>query len=250
MNIVQTLWSHGSFSTLEKLCAVSFMKNGYEFHLYHYGEIENVPNGVIMKDGNEIMPYIKFEHHAQFADMFRYKLLHDKGGWWVDADEICLQRILFEKSPIIWCRETENGFVSNAIMYAEKGSEIMLDLYRQSCVISEKEKISYLSLGPPMVTKYVNEKNLFGTLVSTKLLCPIKGEACIWPFSEGAIRDRIEEYVKNSFTIHMWKSRCLHIGINFNAEYNGSFYERIKRKYGIIGDGIKAPLIDHLIISC
>ena len=40
---IQTLWIGEELSDLENLCISSYIKNGYDFHLYAYDEISNVP---------------------------------------------------------------------------------------------------------------------------------------------------------------------------------------------------------------
>jgi hypothetical protein len=45
-----------SLSKMEQLCVKSFIDHNLEYHLYTYGEVKNIPEGVIVKDGNEILP--------------------------------------------------------------------------------------------------------------------------------------------------------------------------------------------------
>ena len=99
--IIQALWIGESLSPIERLCASSFIHNGHEFHLYAYNELTNVPEGVIMKDANEIIPkqevfLCRRGSYAIFSDWFRWTLLHERGGWWVDMDVICLKPFIFD----------------------------------------------------------------------------------------------------------------------------------------------------------
>ena len=52
---VQTLWVGDSLSELENLCITSYIKQGYDFHLYAYGDIKNVPEDCIVLDANSIL---------------------------------------------------------------------------------------------------------------------------------------------------------------------------------------------------
>ena len=63
-NIIQSLWVGGELSKMEQLCAKSFVDNGHTYHLYTYGDVKNIPEGVIIKDGNEIVDK---------SEIFRYK---------------------------------------------------------------------------------------------------------------------------------------------------------------------------------
>ena len=97
-HVIQGLWFGESLTNLERLCMKSFMDNGHEFHLYVYDELQDIPQGVIVKDANEIVPRTRikeFRWFAGFSDFFRYMLLAKKGGWYVDMDVICLRPLDF-----------------------------------------------------------------------------------------------------------------------------------------------------------
>lgn len=102
---IQSLWIGGALSPMEQLVAVSWMKNGHEFHLYTYGEVENVPEGVIIKDANEIVPSsAKFKvggGWALFSDYFRFELLYKLGGWWVDMDLVALKPLNMQDDVVL-----------------------------------------------------------------------------------------------------------------------------------------------------
>ncbi|MCF8323269.1 MAG: hypothetical protein K9I26_09045, partial [Flavobacterium sp.] len=103
--IIQSLWIGDTLSLNEQLCITSFLFHGHEFHLYTYGTIKNVPDDTIIKDANRIIPSDKiFKYrkgsYAGFADWFRYKLLFEKGGFWVDTDVICMKPFLFDSNII------------------------------------------------------------------------------------------------------------------------------------------------------
>ena len=53
--IVQSLWIGNHLSDMEIISIKSFIEHGYEYHLYCYDKIDNVPEGTIVKDGNEIL---------------------------------------------------------------------------------------------------------------------------------------------------------------------------------------------------
>ena len=98
-NTVQSLWIGNSIGVFEELCIKSYLKLGYEFHLYVYNNLNNLPDGVIIKDANTIISENQiFEYSgggvSAFSNMFRYKLLYDKGGVWVDMDMILINKIV------------------------------------------------------------------------------------------------------------------------------------------------------------
>lgn len=92
MIIIQSLWI-GKLTNYEIVSINSFLKYGYEFHLYIYNPIENIPSQVIIKDANEIIPSSEIFYYQEsitpFSDVFRYKLLYLKGNIWTDLDVFC-----------------------------------------------------------------------------------------------------------------------------------------------------------------
>mgnify|MGYP007000248262 CR=1 len=54
---IQSLWIGDKLSNMEILSMKSFLHNNHNYHLYTYGKIDNVPEGVIVKDGNDIIRY-------------------------------------------------------------------------------------------------------------------------------------------------------------------------------------------------
>src|SRR5688572_23088200 len=94
---IQTLWIGDRLSQMERLTLASFVQLGHRVHLYTYVEVANVPKGVVVQNGNQVIPAAMlfeskaYQSYAECADLFRYKLLLDQGGYWVDTDVICLK---------------------------------------------------------------------------------------------------------------------------------------------------------------
>ncbi|MGH9824062.1 MAG: glycosyltransferase, partial [Blastocatellia bacterium] len=95
--LVQGLWVGSHLSKMERLSIQSFIDNGHPYHLYTYGRVDNIPGGANVLDGNEILDesgIFQYEQHrsySAFSNVFRYKLLLERGGWWVDTDMVCLK---------------------------------------------------------------------------------------------------------------------------------------------------------------
>ena len=114
--IIKSLWIGEPLSNLEKLCIQSFMNNGHEFHLYVYEHVKNIPDGCIIKDGNEILSsdkifYVNKNRIAPFSDYFRYTLLYKKGGWWVDMDTLCIKLFNFKQDIVFSNGQLDGGGV-------------------------------------------------------------------------------------------------------------------------------------------
>lgn len=147
------LWIGNILSKLELLTIYSYLSQGHKFVLWTYDNIKTpLPNGVIVKDANKIIPREKvfaykysnaYGHgkgsYAGFSDIFRYKLLYERGGWWTDMDITCLKNIYTDK-PYFFRPHHDLKVVGN-LMKCPKGSELMKRCYEQAITtIDESNK--------------------------------------------------------------------------------------------------------------
>lgn len=169
MEIVNGLWL-GKITHLEELTLRSFAKCA-EFHLWTYGEVGvSIPN-VIMRDGREILPEkdifvypnkmdLPFGGgtHVGFSELFRYKVLYDKGGWWSDMDITCLKP-LEEIDSKYFFREHGILPVVGNIMKCPPKSELMKRCYEDSVrVVNETTTDWHLAM--KILDRHVNDLGL------------------------------------------------------------------------------------------
>lgn len=144
--VVNSLWIGSRLSSLEMLTLNSFLSAGHTFHLWVYEELDNdLPEGVLLKDANEIIPVNKVYQRKKtdptnnlgansfgspFSDLFRYKLLYLKGGWWVDMDITCLKP-LDDSSPYYFRSHLLIDVMGN-IIKCPKGSALMKNAYEET----------------------------------------------------------------------------------------------------------------------
>ncbi|MGI9297600.1 MAG: hypothetical protein ACR2QC_06860 [Gammaproteobacteria bacterium] len=105
-------------SNLERLCIYSFCANGHDFHLWSYGDLPNIPadtapGKVVLRDAAEILPkneiFFVAGSLAGFSDWFRWELMRQIGGWYVDMDVIALRPFNFT-ADIIFAEDEEDKF--------------------------------------------------------------------------------------------------------------------------------------------
>lgn len=144
---INALWIGSELSNTELLTILSFLKNGHEFNLWTYESIATpIPAAVIINDANQIIPFknvFKYKYtnqwghgkgsYAGFSDIFRYKLLYEKGGWWVDMDVSCLKPFDFEEEYVF--RTHHDYPVVGNIMKCPKGSPLMKKCYEQALAV-------------------------------------------------------------------------------------------------------------------
>jgi|HubBroStandDraft_6_1064221.scaffolds.fasta_scaffold01118_3 glycosyltransferase involved in cell wall biosynthesis len=142
--IVHGLWIGQRLSKLELLTIHSFLRHGHEFHLWLYDDLETLlPDNVILENAEEILPHSRIFRRrdtdpetgvgrcslGSFADLFRYKLLFERGGWWADMDVTCLRPFDFQTDYVF--RSHRVGVVNNIIKCPPR-SMLMKMTYEQA----------------------------------------------------------------------------------------------------------------------
>lgn len=138
-NIVHGLWIGKRLSKLELLTLHTFLKQGHQFHLWLYEQLETeIPRAVIVRNANEIIPAEKIYRRkyddpacgvgkgsvgSPFSDWFRYKLLYETGGWWTDMDVACLKPLDFSEQYVF--REHDKVSVIGNLIKVPRNSELM-----------------------------------------------------------------------------------------------------------------------------
>ena len=103
-NEIFTLWiapdNQKELPLLAHLSLKSMVLCGHDVILYTYEYLENVPDGVKVLDGNEILDssriFMYKEGHKTyggFADLFRLHRLYKYGGTWLDLDVLLIRNI-------------------------------------------------------------------------------------------------------------------------------------------------------------
>ena len=104
---ISGLWVGDRLSRVERASISSFLSHGHIFELFTYGEVSGVPTGTSLRDAEAILPrrllapFVARGTLALFADWFRWKLLYERGGIWVDLDVICLREFRFD-NPVVF----------------------------------------------------------------------------------------------------------------------------------------------------
>ena len=226
--IVQSLWVGPRLSRLEYYSIKSFLKLGFVFHLYTYEKVKNIPKGTIIKDANEIMRSKEIfdlkSTYLPFSDIWRYKMLHDKGNYWVDLDMIAIKMFDFKEDYVFSSERTiqEGAYKSRSkkvpnigVLKAPKGSQFYLEAYNKCLEFNKdhknEDKLKYMKMLRALIKKhnmekYVKEPKLFCNLdwwhsreafeVHTK-----------YPKKYGVPAPSIKSMFKGPYTVHFWRDR-------------------------------------------
>ena len=250
--IIQGIWVGDELSLMEQLSIRSFLSNGHEYHLYVYQDVKNIPEGTVIKDGNEIlskdMIYTYMNDAAAgslsaFSNNFRFELLYKRGGYYVDTDVICLKKFDFDDEIIIPMqvrpRKPNNGgpdgsaVITSFVLKFPKGSEVMR-YAADRCHRLRKDviegKISW-GLGPSTVEDFTRKYDLHDKT---------KPPSTFSPFHFEEILDRmllpcnvdLLDLRRKSYGIHLFHEIWRREKIDKNKRYDPrSLYEQFKLLY-------------------
>jgi len=230
-DIIQCLWIGPRLTAMERLTIESYLRHGYEFHLYTYGDVAGVPEGTTVRDGREILPedriffYKKHRSVSGFSNLFRYKLLLDRGGWWVDADMVCLAPFSFEGEYVFASERA--GSLENptcSAMKAPRGSEAMAYAL-EVCESKDTRTLKWGQTGPQLTTAIVERFGLQDSVQPPDVFCPVDYEH--WRL---LMKPDAPELPPETRAVHLWHEKWRREGLDMDAAYDsGCVFERLKR---------------------
>ena len=260
---VGTLWIGGPLSWMEQLCLKSFVDKGQKITLFSYEDIPNVPEGVIRRDGREIIDtddFIKYEQKnsfALFADWFRLHMIHQCPSMiWIDTDVYCHRPMDYESDYVFGFELPGEHRVNNAVLGMPADSEMLrqvleftedrhsiasfLPKKRQEQMRKQAEKGKPVHItqqpwgvwGPMMVTHFVHTLGLQRHVQPLNAFYPITFRERFKfmrraELAEGLITDE-------TTALHLWASNKRQLGnIHDGLPPKGSYLERLVKEHGI-----------------
>lgn len=130
-------WVGERLNFVARLCLKSMLAAGHKVRLYSYdpGGPAGIPDGVELHDAAEIMPRSELRFYtgeqrsrgaALAANLFRYNLLAQGKGAWVDLDMLLLRPLDLQQSYVFGAEE--QGTINNAVLAAPADSELVRQL--------------------------------------------------------------------------------------------------------------------------
>ncbi len=95
--VLQTFWHGQAIGSYQLLCLRSFARRGHHVEVFSYDSDLNLPGWLERRNAAEILPREQVLRRSEGkrtainANLFRYALLHQRGGWWIDPDIVLLK---------------------------------------------------------------------------------------------------------------------------------------------------------------
>jgi Alpha 1,4-glycosyltransferase conserved region/Glycosyltransferase sugar-binding region containing DXD motif len=216
-HIFQSFWHGGALPPYEQLCLKSFVDCGHAVDLYTYDVNLAVPSGVRICDAtalanqNEVFVYADgfgVGSPAAFSDLFRYMLLVEKGGWWIDTDVVCLtDRIPFVEEFFAY---EEADVINGATMYFKPRHPVMIQCLDQARKLGCS--IKWGDIGPYLLTRVLEEHGLTDRAYPASICYPIHYSQALdvlRPSKAAVLAGQIE----GALFLHLWNAILVHHGI-------------------------------------
>ena len=139
--------------------------------------------------------------YPQFSDFFRYELLHQRGGWWIDTDVLCRSPTL-PSQPIV-VGETRRGKLCNAIMRFPAGHPLLAEAsaycrsYQHNLLNSHRTAI-----GPMLMIDLIKAYPI--EVCDKDLFYPIRTKH-VWQFGEPKSAGDVNRTVDSSPMVHWFQ---------------------------------------------
>jgi hypothetical protein len=266
--IIQSLWVGERLSLMEQLSISSFLHHGHPFNLYVYGDVLGIPEGVTIKDANKIIPsdkIFKYKDHnsyAGFANLFRYKLLVEKGNYWVDTDIICLKPLQHNTEYVFAAQRQKNSpfrykgkrgllymakkvvarnwhyaknifpfkniiSVNSCLIKAPKNSAIMDYCYNESAKQNPAD-LKWGQTGPQLLTTAVKRFDMWRYVADPEVFCPID----CWKWRNFLKPSYGKCFSSTAQTFHLWNEMWRRNNIDKSANFSEKcIYEKLKKAY-------------------
>lgn len=233
MSVMQAFW-HGRVTAMERLSAASFLAHGHSVHVYTYGRLEGFPSEVEIHDAAEVIPRSRWRRpvfrdsygsFSNFSDAFRYSLLRERGGWWMDLDMVCLKPLAFEEEYVLATEPDDT--VATCIMRLPAGSDVaafMIDRIRAL----GKDSRTWGTTGPRLFAEAVETCRLRRFMLDPSVLLPVD-----WPDWEMFLDPAREwNFAPETRALHLWNSLWAKAGRDRDGVYPPAcLYETLKRRY-------------------
>jgi hypothetical protein len=231
---IQGLWVEGSLTAMEQLSLRSFLANGHPYHLYSYDDVPNLPAGAELRPAAEVLPASAiFRYSAEaggslagFANLFRYRLLHQRGGWWADTDIVCLRPFDFSAERVFAAERCRQGgvFYTNCVLKVPAGDPVCADCWERARRDENRASIRGAT-GPALLGRVVRERALDACVQPPEAFCPVDW----WRAQDfqGPV-----ELPAAAYAVHLWHEVWCRHGWSKDACYPPqALYQRLHARY-------------------
>jgi len=212
--IIHQIWLGDKNKKPEKLMKTwQDVHHDWEYNLWDEEKIESF--GLLNKKQYDMSPTFRGK-----ADIARYEILYRLGGFFIDADSVCLKKIPdnFLELDFITTYENEifrQNLLANGFIGSKKGNKILYDLINKIHGINLQYLIRedpWKATGPLVFTETVSaNRHLNPTLLNSEIMLPEHFESKNYVFCDmkkfdKQIYKQLQEKYSTSISYQYWGS--------------------------------------------
>lgn len=245
-DVFRTFWYGPSLTWVARLCLASFVARGHGVELFSYGPVDGLPRGVTARDAAEILPCDRVFQYRDGAgelsgpslhsNLFRYKMLRDIGGWWIDTDVLLLDAPIPTQVPIFAWEDSElndRPLLGTAVLRFPAGSEIMDRAYAEAVDLVARNP-GWSVTGPRLFTRLVEDMALQQHALPQSMVYAIT-----WPEAEKFVRPadcaEVVARTRGAPFVHLYHHGLRVTGWIEDLPPQGSFLGDLVRSSGLGG---------------
>ena len=225
---------HGRMSGLEVTCLKSFLDFGHDLTVFTYDPATITPLFRTADASAIVRPEQIFFYTADpgkgsisgFSNLFRYKLLHEFGEFWIDTDVLCLTDSWPKERDFVAGWESDK-WVGTAVL------QLPTWFARESLTRCEElsDKVRWGQTGPRLVTEIVMREQLQDRLFRKEQFYPVWHQNWFEFFDEESADVTFEKCL-TSHAAHLWGQMITQNGFDRRLPPpSGSFMGAAVRKH-------------------
>lgn len=178
-----------------------------------------LPHGIEVRSAEDVIPREMFERIVAgteiryFSDIFRYAVLYEQGGLWMDTDVVLLRPFAFRGDYFLnlqWRDGHIGHFVCGNVMFAKPHSRHLRALYEASIEhFFQSGGKKFGDIGPKLLSDYVMSE--LGAELRKWLFSPVLFNSIDWKETDKFDRPITElaDYLNDErvFGVHLWNAR-------------------------------------------
>lgn len=229
--LVNTIWIGNELGPIHAACLRSFLRHGHEVVLHAYGRPHDTPEGVRLFDANKLMKEEEIILHKKTnsltlaSDRYRYRILREGMGLYVDCDMYCVRPFSENEYTFGWhSHDTINNAVLNAphdSKFLKQVLEASEDLYfvppwrkgHKGLYAKFRKAIGFpmhisrhkwVTIGPSLITHCVKEQGLLDRVSAIDIFYPLHWEQLDLLFEPGL---RVADFIgSRTQGVHLYNS--------------------------------------------
>lgn len=237
---VRCFWHGSPLSPYQLVGMRSFVDRGHRVELFTYDPAIAVPDWIVRRDANEIWPTDRILRYqkdlgrgsfALHANLFRYAMLHQLGGWWVDHDVVLL-RPEFPAQDIFFSLEIRDPLTATfSVLKFPPGHPALAECVERCVALGESPH--YGETGAELFSKVVVSHRLARHAVAMETTYPLSALDVPAMFDPAKSAELHKRCASATF-LHLFNETWRRAGIpNFLGPPAGSFIDDLLRQYGL-----------------